>query len=469
MPKKSSQKVEPIQVDPVELIQQVAPVELVQEVDPVEPVPGFVINNKIIDSISGPTSFYYLRPTQQVYSDGNGKYFPLVVLFGDYHRSEDNYCSSCNCSLERKYCCYKLSDPSFLRSIDELASTYTIDFYTETFFEGTGEGFKGGMMEDMTTGNMITCYNRDLRGTLEDRCPTKNIRWQAGDVRLAGTSLHDLYGIKNTKFIKSEKYLKNSYIESQLSSIINLIVNFFNQSINYGNFELELAVLTELHGIITESAFGTLEIFQDVLLSLFDDDKFDFNKFSKTIFQAFDKDNSVIYKQVLKQTYGNFADIEQWSDFYARSLNFVFTDITGIQVSTLKLIISNLDKYLRQEIKISLLDYSLFNIFSTRILAGLVDVYFIARMFKQPTDGNRSDLTFSYFGDYHILNIKDLLLSTGAYELVVSKNVNNKPFSNKEDRCLYFTNKRVGFFGLIDMKGGDNVNLDKELRKHKLT
>ena len=84
-----------------------------------------------INSLSGPVSFYYLRPKEEVYEDGNGKYFPLIVLFGDEHRSLKGTCDPCVC--DTKTCCYKLSDPEFLEKIDTLASFYPVDFYAETF------------------------------------------------------------------------------------------------------------------------------------------------------------------------------------------------------------------------------------------------------------------------------------------------------------------------------------------------
>jgi hypothetical protein len=71
---------------------------------------GLIMNGKKITSISGPVSFYYLRPTKQVYDDGNKEYddcnkeyFPLIVLFGDTHRSDNNYCNPCECTHHRVF------------------------------------------------------------------------------------------------------------------------------------------------------------------------------------------------------------------------------------------------------------------------------------------------------------------------------------------------------------------------------
>ena len=360
----------------------------------------------------------------------------MVVLFGDIHRSEQNYCSPCICTLENQSCCYKLSDPSFLRSIDKLASMFSVDFYTETFFEGTGMGFFGGMMKEMTTGNMISCYNRHLRGTYEDLCPTKNIRWQGANIRQAGTTLRDLYGIEDTKFVKSNKYLKNSYIEYQVTGILRLISLLLGNDEIFRNF-----YLPRIEKDLSESYFKDLPTFQTFLLSIFDGNNFNFKNFSKTLFSMMNKDNSIIYKQVIKQTYGNFMDIKQWEDFYSRSLQYFFYLFNMYKAAQFRSIVNNLDKYINGEIKINDSDKKLFSECVTDILTGLLDIYFISRMFKQPTDGKISDLTFAYFGDYHILIIKDLLLSTGAYELVVSKNLSM--INSYPDRCLNFSDVKI--------------------------
>ena len=319
-----------------------------------------------------------------------------------------------------------------------------------------GSGFRGGMMNDMTTGDMITCYNRHLRGTPEYDCPTNNIRWQATDIRFAGTYLKDLYLTKDTKFVKSEKYIKNSYIEFQLTAILDYIKNILSNPYNLDN-----AII--LKDIIDKSEFRDLETLQYVLLSLFEDDKFDFNKFSNILFQAFNKDNSVIYKQVLKQTYGNFSDIKEWEDFYARSLKFSEFKIQGKE-TLLKSVINNLRNYLSGQMQIDYESLSLFSTFEYFLTTPLLDIYFIARMFKQPTDGKRSDLTFAFFGNFHIINIKDLLLSTGAYELVFSEDVSHTVDEiHKVNRCIKFGNTKTFFDVIIE---GINLNIDEELSKH---
>jgi serine/threonine protein kinase len=256
---------------------------------------GFILNDKKIMYISDPISFYYLRPKKKTYDDGNGKYFPLIILCGDAHRSYKNFCVDCDCSISDKKddkCCYKLSGQDFIKLIDkEVASKYPIDFYTETFFEGTGQGFVGGFMENLTTGFMVNCYNKELRS----KCPAKNIRWQAGDIRVSGKSYFDIFQGKSPSrldkdLIKSEKYTKNSYIEFQLYFLFLL---------------LRHGLIKDFNEFLPKTVFHDVTFFVNFLLSFFDDHRYKLNsdKFSQCFFSLINKDNSAIYKQILKQNF----------------------------------------------------------------------------------------------------------------------------------------------------------------------
>ena len=320
---------------------------------------------------------------------------------------------------------------------------YTIDFYTETFFKGTGVGFTGGMMEEMTTGNIVTCYNRYLRNTPKDHCPTKNIRWQAGDIRVAGDIMYDMFNKEDkAKFnIKSEKYLKNSYIEFQLYFLLVLLKLHFK----FDNNVYKDTIMK----ILPKTSFKDIHFFKNFLLSLFDGENFDYKNFSNRLFSMMNKNNSAIYKQVKKQTYDNFNDIKKWEDFYAHSLkSYISID----SPSEYKNIILNLDKYLSGEINITRDDIFIMSVIQSDICVPLLDIYVISRMFKQPTGGKRSDLSFGYFGNDHVKNIKDLLLSTGIYEIVISKD-SKHDINNVVNRCLDFS----------DIK----LNLADELANHK--
>lgn len=104
---------------------------LLKQPKPKETKLGIRIGDKIINRISRPISLYFLKPSEKV-SSLNLHFFPSVMLFGDQHWSKTNACEKCSCS--KKACCFKITDSFFLKLIDELASKYPIDFYTETAF-----------------------------------------------------------------------------------------------------------------------------------------------------------------------------------------------------------------------------------------------------------------------------------------------------------------------------------------------
>ena len=432
--------------------------------------PGDVIFGKPgITSLSGPISFYYLRPTKNVYQDGNGKYFPLIVLFGDMHRSIEKTCDRCACSIDRKNgCCYMLSDYEFLKKLDRLADPqHPVDFYTETFLSGTNKGFKGGVMAHLTTGEMVSCYHRDLRGTEKYKCPTKNIRWQAGDARQSGSTSVYVYKDEN----KDEKYIyygedtfvenlmnndtlkkeyeRKKYIEFQFDEIL---FKYLSSLVFANNTEEIEEVKTLTKKFFDESRiFKSIQDFQRLLLSLCEGNEnttLNFENFTKAFFQLCTKENSLIYKQIQKQSYEPFRQIEEWADFYKRSIEFnaqknqqyVENKITK---KTMREMITNLPSFIDNP-KFEPKFFDNFSLIRDFGLA-LLDIYTIARIWKQPTGGIRSSLSFGYFGDFHVENIVNLLLSTNAYELVCAK-------PNKDgSRCQEFE---------------FTLNLSKEVRQH---
>lgn len=407
---------------------------------------GLIINNKTVHSLSGPVSFYYLKPKNKIYRKGEGKNFPLIILFGDFHFSRKNYCFRCDCDNPKEYCCYNLSDRDFLNIIDNLASSYQIDFYAETFFGGTGRGFEGGMMHDFTTGDMINCYNTNLR----EKCPTKNIRWQAADARYSGVK-QILLNKEDVKIdnIKSDKYLKNTYIEFQLNHLLNL---------------LSMRNIAEFDDFLSKSHFNNIYYFKDFLLSLFDIEVsrkcyknakfkgFNTDRFSTKLFDMMTENNSLIKKQVKKQTFEDFNNIKTWEFFYnyliLGKLDFYLDGIKDDIVND----ILNLEKIFYYP-SYYLNDDLIYRFKSLRLAltVPLLDIYTVTRIFKKPVRGKRPDIAFCYFGNFHIENILDVLTLTDIYEIVVSKHVK---YINDNDinRCLY----------LDDIK----LDINKELLSH---
>jgi hypothetical protein len=194
------------------------------------PSNGLIIHNAAIQKLSGPISFYYLKPDYSRIAKEDIEKYPLIMLLGDYHMSFDNICDPCDISNG----CYRIDSPEFLQVIDSLAmmelpsvsidepsaaikSDFYIDWFVENSFYGMGDGFKNGPMDYFTNfsrpDNISACYDRSLIGTPEylEKCPTKNIRWHHGDLRLFG----DIYII-----IKINQYiLKLNIILQKISHL----------------------------------------------------------------------------------------------------------------------------------------------------------------------------------------------------------------------------------------------------------
>jgi hypothetical protein len=393
-----------------------------------KPLNHLKINETTISSISGPISFYYFRPTNKLSK------LPLIMLFGDMHRARDKMCKKCSCSKETKSCCYKISDSDFLQLFDAVGSRFPIDFYTETSFTGTGQGFENGEMEILTTGDMTSCYHHRLRDTEYDKCPTRNIRWHAGDIRAASYDTYYMLTQKLNSYNTTEQYKKTSkyfeyslYVESQLKLIFVMIQ--LNQTITEEYFEA--------------TVFGSFEGFKSFIMILFgpeDEDEEQFNpyhlkNFARTLFDF--GQLSAINKQIQKQSLDELKNREVWVRLYAKSIKKIFNmKIADGAKSEIKIAIQSttLENIKEEDIKIC------WKLIGLGITTPLLEMYVLARMFKQPTDGYASSLSIAYFGNAHIVSMVDILrdlddtlnMTTSKYELVAEIDADY----HKVSRCL---------------------------------
>jgi hypothetical protein len=444
---------------------------------------GLNINGTVVSSISGPVSFYYLKPNKAIYERGDAKYFPLIVMFGDHHRKMTGICEKCVCPAEDKSCCYSLGDPSFLRLLDTLADNkHPVDFYAETFLGGTGCGFLGGTMETLTTGKMLSCYQRRLRETrfYKDNCPTRNIRWHAGDARLAfnqhnidtsmsneGTDMPYLELSKKYKDIDttiSTKYQTRKYIEGILFisyrylSFINTMVTCVkckSVNLNLGIFcecgEMYPDISIRMHRVSTifsVSPWKSVDGFYTFLENnLFTPRRIDFTKFADALFRLMTVKNSLIAKQISKQNYPPFRDPKMWSNMFASSL--AFQPGPWDQIFMIKNM-SNLTIYKKYQVS-----YSALHNISLRFL----DIYTISRIFKKPYGGIRSSLSFGFFGNNHTTNISTQIRRMG-YDIVYSKDADPGALQNYDNDEYAVKNK----YRCITIE--KHINLTEDLRVH---
>ena len=460
---------------------------------------GIIIKDTLIKSISGPVSFYYLRPKDTTES----KYFPLIVLFGDYHRSRDFICNNCDCRNGK--CCYTISDKSFLSLLDSLVYShkYPVDFYTETFFIGTSTGFKNGFMENLTTKNMMKCYHKNLKSVNNNKCPAQKIRWQSGDARMSAFSINSNlekkeYILKtNKKFSNiisehrylnkiSKKFINNLYIEGQISTLISNIYGIIqiylyknnhlnkNQNIfliipkNIINEIDIIHLINEFKKNLSKSIFKNIDEFIEFLNLLYNNETKSFTNFDiflKKFFDIMTEDNSLIYKQILKQDYKLFNNKNYWYNIYLKLMNNPLQNniiknnlskIMNVKIEynifeSLKNLLNNNGHMNNKEYdnKIAIL-YQFFTFLFVVFETSILDLYTLLRIFKQPKNGYRSSLSFCYFGNMHILNMIRLLTDTqliGKYKLVHSIEM------KKDNRCL-----NIDFL----------LNLNEEVKNHNL-
>lgn len=289
---------------------------------------GILIGNTYINRLSGPVSLYYLKPSEQVLAS-ELHLFPMIMLFGEKHGSMENTCE-CAFGIERSSLskepseyeqsehtnCYTITDVKFLQLIDTLALKYPIDFYIETEILGSvlREPEHRGFMNYFTSGEFVSSYHQILRGTPYDKCPTKHIRWHATDSRYM-SSLHKHNDpIVSDMLLKSklklpEKYMYNEYIEAQISEIINRFRLIF-EDLFTKDFTCIKNNIEYLFNYISLTRFETIENFilflYDALLDTTDKTKLDIYKLTDKIFEIMTIDNSLIYKQIAKQTYEPF-------------------------------------------------------------------------------------------------------------------------------------------------------------------
>jgi len=413
-------------------------------------------------------------------------------MFGDLHRKMTGICEQCVCSVKYKSCCYALDDPSFLGLLDTLADNkHPVDFYTETFLGGTGKGFAGGTMGTLTTGKMLSCYQRRLRDTkfYKDNCPTRNIRWHAGDSRQAnnkGISYSDNSMMSNDgvdmSYVKlsekykdidttiSAKYRTRNYIES-IFDVSKYFLAFSNEdrylvcqkckslNVNLGRLCSQCGEKYPddifIHVVNSDNLFSLTPLKSvDGFYTFLNDNLFtptgiDLTKFSYALFSLLTVKNSLIAKQISKQNYPPFRDVKMWSNMFASSLELDSELPTAWDVIS-PLNTSNLSKFRRYQISYLVL---------LNISYRFLDIYTISRIFKKPKGGIRSSLSFGFFGDMHARNISKQIRSMG-YDIVYSKDRDPDSLKNSDNDEYAVKNK----FRCITIE--KDINLTEDLRLH---
>jgi len=383
--------------------------------------------------------------------------FPIHLATSFVEKCRQNIRSPYRIPSPDAPCCYTISDRSFLQLIDTLASRYPIDFYIETAFLGSGDGFTNGFMEDLTTGEFVSCYHRTIRGTPFDKCPTNHIRWHACDSRLM--SIHTESPsfpdpiikniIKESKITISEKYLNYTYIEPQIAHMITLLFWTFH-SAKHKHISNKIIYTSKLLEYIRFTMFGTIQNFIDFLQDAIQDTKdtlkINIYKLTHTIFEMMNIKNSIIYKQIVKQTYTPFREKSYWENLFTTVLEkngiidwYSKDSLSNLAATTqipqlenmMKIIEDCRNNTIDEEILNNLVKF--FSILKLFCDSFFLEMYTLTRLLKQPDGGRRSFLSFMYLGNHHIQNIKKLLINTGIY--VLDKAIDENP-DPRDKRCI---------------------------------
>ena len=131
-----------------------------------------------INKISGPISFYLLKPNSTLYNN-NEIILPYILLLGDDHENDKYRCNDDNAIENNK----------FIEYIDSMAKTLNISF--DLYIESPIFKNIKSMMninKDVNNLDLISnlrekiyyCYFKDLK---KDKCIYKNIRFHFSDAR----------------------------------------------------------------------------------------------------------------------------------------------------------------------------------------------------------------------------------------------------------------------------------------------
>lgn len=153
---------------------------------------GLQLPDMTVSRISGPVSMYYLKPNIIFYDSYHqlGIDLPLILLFGDVHRSESGLCDSCECTSPDA-CCKLIHDKEFIKQFDKIAQETPVDFYTESSPKKETYSKHGAdvLFKDFIYKTVAPCHRVSLRTSpsYTTECPTKFIRWHYGDIRTFST------------------------------------------------------------------------------------------------------------------------------------------------------------------------------------------------------------------------------------------------------------------------------------------
>jgi hypothetical protein len=140
--------------------------------------------------------------------------------------------------------------------------------------------------------------------------------------------------LKKCKLKISDKYMNTSYIEPQISYIIQLLSPIIKSTLDNDTFA-KSCYISKLSKYIRQTVFTTIDKFIQFLQNAVDNSRFDINKLTNGIFSMMNINNSIIYKQIAKQTFEPFKQTSYWENLF--NITIDKNDHVTYTISTIKI------------------------------------------------------------------------------------------------------------------------------------
>jgi hypothetical protein len=358
----------------------------------------FRIGDMNVNRLSGPVSFKYLVPREDVFREmaDRGIFLPIIILLGDQHFSEKNLCERCD---EQKGC-YQVESDTFLSTLNNLASRYPIDFFTE--YSSNKRPTTIGILFRKFLEKTSHCHNRVSKRAL---CDYPYIRWHYADARFWSKDKIEIVVPKTIKYLgelKENKFVRVSVPDGMglFQKFMKAIIEFIIREKNFSELSFRLS-----HIINTELSGNRLSIVYKQLSKLGIDD------ISIGLYCEY----SLKYHHLSTPT--KVGDIYNSKDLMAiYKLIFEGKEIDYSKLSQYNNLIDRIEE------------------FWVKYTSCILDLYLLGRMLKTPRNNINSYLTVAFLGHSHsgaISNFLDEFL--GWYETKLERNFIN------EDRCIAIT------------------------------
>ena len=377
------------------------------------------INKTLVNNLSGPVSMYILEPNDSYLE--RFPYAPILILFGDVHNSDTDYCNPIG---------KKIYDKEFLQLINEAVGAKKeekdvgiedgkVDFYIEggEIHQMLDEEKDKDEFPMKQLWNLFkNCYTNSRMKGREEYNPTctpiKNIRWQSGDIR---------FFKKEAKKFDPSRFLKDIYKEFQERVAENkkedpdytLRLSLITKRILYkqfNNISVDAGYIFPIKTFDVNTEYITNSLIGKQLNKI---NSMGNDVYTSELLAKFKKYIVIIMKQSMERfslISGGIESIEIFGKLTLITNNLInifncepFSTEENAELEIMK---TYIDKDLRPAY------YSYFLDMKTVML----DLYTLARIYKtmikhpSNTDAVQPLIAMCYFGDFHIRNMKTYLL-----------------------------------------------------------